>query len=96
VRRRIKQGKVKAEHEILHGILPLLERIAQDDAVAAVIPARIRKMKHSSGGVPFLTVQAPTVTGVKLAAHASGAIQEIFVITTGRDALVKQIGDRMS
>lgn len=84
---------VKREHDIIEGLLPLLEKIAAHPAVDAVIPGRIRVTQSNAPGLR-LRLQARTVSGLKLGARAQSLAQEVFVVTNRPDlvesALVKQ------
>ncbi|MEM2925801.1 MAG: DUF2103 domain-containing protein [Methanocellales archaeon] len=82
--------KVKRQHGIIKGILPLLERISKIEGVKKVVPAAIFPAA-SSTGKPRITLQRETVSGFKLLAHSSGAVQEIFLVVTKEKRLdVKQ------
>ena len=75
----IKRG-VKRQHDILEGILSILEDIAKMDGVKKVIPAKISYSPGRSIKQPSIKFQIETVSGFKLLAHSKGAIQEIFVV----------------
>ncbi len=71
---------VKREHGIVEGLLPVLERIAAEPGVDAVIPGRIRVTRSNTPGLK-VRLQARTVTGFKLGARAQSLAQEVFVVT---------------
>lgn len=73
----IKRG-VKRQHDIIDGILPILEKIAKIDGVKKVIPAKIFYSPNRSIR-QTLKIQREIVSGFKLMAHSKGAIQEIFI-----------------
>jgi hypothetical protein len=74
---------VKREHALIPGLSGALEPIAALPCVSVCIPGRIRRTRARPG--PFLTAQADTPDGLKLAAHGKGNVQEVFVITSDRD-----------
>jgi len=72
--------KVKRQHSVLDGMLPLLEKIGKIEGIKRVIPARIsyspkRKVDYE------IKIQRKTITGLKLLVHNKGGIQEVFLIT---------------
>ena len=78
----IKRG-VKRKHNIIQGMLPLLEQIAKIEGIKKVIPAKISYSSNRVITQPIIKFQRETVPGFKLMAHSKGAIQEIFVIVDG-------------
>lgn len=82
-----KVGRLKLEHSTLQGLPEALALVVSWPEVSSCFPGRIRRTKPQ--GRPqhrsFLTVQAPTSTGLKLVAHGSGAVQEVFVVTNEPD-----------
>ena len=79
---------VKREHNIIHGLLPVLEEIGASPLVSAVIPGRIRVTQGNISGVK-LRVQTRTVTGIKLGARSGNAAQEVFIVTSAPDDVVE-------
>ena len=77
---------VKREHGIVEGLLPILERIAAQSGVDAVIPGRIRVTRSNNPGLK-VRLQARTVTGFKLGARAQSLAQEVFVVTSSAEAV---------
>ncbi len=75
----IKRG-VKRQHQIINGILPLLEQTAKIEGVKKVIPTIISYSPTRNIRQPELRFQRETVSGFKLSAHSKGGIQDIFVI----------------
>lgn len=71
---------VKRQHEIIDGILPLLENIAKIDGVKKVNPGKISYSPKRGISQPYIKIQRRTITGFKLIAHSKGAVQEIFII----------------
>lgn len=75
----IKRG-VKRKHNIIEGILPLLEEIAKIEGVKKVVPALISYSPMRGINQPRIKLQRETVSGFKLLAHGRGSIQEIFIV----------------
>jgi len=71
---------VKRQHQIIDGILPLLEKISKIDGVKKVNPGKISYSPKRGISQPTLKIQRRTITGFKLLAHSKGAVQEIFVV----------------
>jgi hypothetical protein len=71
---------IKRQHEIIEGLLPLLEKIAKIEGVKKVIPAKIAYSPKCAIYQPMIKIQRKTITGFKLLAHSKGAVQEIFVV----------------
>ncbi len=77
---------VKRQHQIIDGILPVLEKISEIDGVKKVNPGKISYSPKRGIYQPMLKIQRQTITGFKLIAHSKGAIQEIFVVVKGGKA----------
>lgn len=90
--RYVKRG-VKRQHQIVEGILEVLEVIAKIDGVKKVIPAKISYSPKRSIGQPNVKFQRYTISGFKLIAHSKGAVQEIFVVVdeTKKDEVENKI-----
>jgi len=86
VKPRHRVAGVKREHGIVEGLLPILERIAAQSGVDAVIPGRIRVTRSNNPGLK-VRLQARTVTGFKLGARAQSLAQEVFVVTRQPDVV---------
>lgn len=80
--RYIKRG-VKRQHQVIEGVLPILEEIAKVDGVKKVVPAIISYSPRRSISQPNIKFQRETISGFKLIAHSKGAVQEIFVAVDG-------------
>lgn len=78
----IKHG-VKRQHQIIDGILPILENIAKIEGVKKVVPAVISYSPKRSINGPEMRFQRETISGFKLSAHGKGTIQDIYVIIDG-------------
>ncbi len=83
---RYRVNGVKREHGIVAGLLAVLEEIAAQPGVDAVIPGRIRVTQSNAPGLK-LRLQARTVTGFKLGARAQSLAQEVFVVTRQAEAV---------
>lgn len=78
----IKRG-VKRKHNIIQGILPLLEEIAKIEGVKKIVPSVISYSPARSISQVRLRFQREVISGFKLLAHRKGYIQDIFVIVDG-------------
>lgn len=89
---RYRHRKIKREHTIIEGLLPVLEKISEIDAVQSITPGRINQ--RSRTGRPGLFFQYETETGLKLIGRSPTAVQEVFVVTDAPkdvlDALIAQ------
>ncbi len=87
----LKRG-VKRQHDIIEGVLELLESIAKLDGVKKVVPAVINYSPKRGIKQPFLSVSRDTITGIKVLAHSKGKVQEVFIICdTGNIEEIKKI-----
>lgn len=82
-----RKNGVKRDHRMIQGLEAALAPVTNLDCVSACIPGRMRQARSRAGA--FLTAQADTPDGLKLAAHGKGIIQDVFVITTDREAVRK-------
>lgn len=80
---KFRQGKIKREHSIIPGLLPLLEALAECPHVQTVIPGPIGPGATSRGRE--LTFQYFTDTGLKLLGKNGDAIQEVFLVSADKD-----------
>jgi len=81
---KFRQGKIKREHTIIPGLLPLLEATAACPQVQTVIPGPIAPGPSPAG--PNLTFQYFTETGCKLLGKNGDAVQEVFLVTSAPEA----------
>lgn len=86
---RYRQGKIKREHTIIDGLLPLLEQMARFEAVTSITPGRIRP--RSRPGDPAVTFQYVTESGLKLLARSHTAIQEVFIVTSDPETTLARL-----
>ena len=81
---------VKREHHVVEGLVRVLEAIAAQPGVDAVIPGRIRVTQSNNPGLK-VRLQARTVTGFKLGARAQSLAQEVFVVTRDPDGVEERL-----
>ncbi len=79
-----RRGGVKQQHSILPGIRKKLQKIAACPYVQAVTPGRISSAAGSQE--PVVVFQYFQASGMKLIGKVPGAVQEIFVVSSQRDA----------
>jgi len=89
MRLRAHQNKLKIEHSILDGLRAVLERLAADPDIRAIIPGVIRPVRDAKGAVR-IRVTVPVQNGWKAIALASGARQELFISTALGQAELEQ------
>jgi len=89
MRLRANQNKLKIEHSILDGLRPVLERLAADPEIRAIIPGVIRPVRDAKGAVR-IRVTVPVQNGWKAIALAAGARQELFISTALDKAQLEQ------
>lgn len=80
MRLRANKDKLKIEHSIIGGLRPVLERLAEDPDIRAVIPGVIRPVRDAKGAVR-IRITVPVQNGWKAIALAAGARQELFIST---------------
>lgn len=85
---------VKREHSIINGLLPVLEQIAAQPTVSAVIPGRISVTR---GGTPTLRLRRgpATMTGFKLTARRGTTAQEVFIVTTEPEKVIAYLANEV-
>ncbi|NLY30651.1 MAG: hypothetical protein GX047_08485 [Firmicutes bacterium] len=79
-----RRGGVKQQHSIIPGIRKRLQKIAACPYVQAVTPGRIFSATGSQE--PVVVFQYFQATGMKLIGKIPGAVQEIFVVSSQREA----------
>ncbi len=91
MKHRAKSSKIKYQHRMIQGLRSYLEKELEPLAyVKSIFPAEI---KHTKKHLPGLRIrfQYETKTGAKLLAFASGAVQEVFIVTNNVEALKKKL-----
>ncbi|NLA57940.1 MAG: hypothetical protein GX855_03420 [Firmicutes bacterium] len=79
-----RRGGVKQQHSIIPGIRKRLQKIAACPYVQAVTPGRISSATGSQE--PVIVFQYFQASGMKLIGKVPGAVQEIFVVSSQREA----------
>ncbi|NMB45405.1 MAG: hypothetical protein GX998_03215 [Firmicutes bacterium] len=79
-----RRGGVKQQHSIVPGIRKRLQKIAACPYVRAVTPGRISAAVGSQQ--PMIVFQYFQKTGMKLSGKVPGAVQEIFVVSSNKEA----------
>lgn len=75
------KGRLVWNHSThLPGLIPILERLTEQDGIGTVTPARIGKTRSN---IPTMTlkVSVPIRGGFKLIARKGKTFQEVFVLT---------------
>ena len=85
-----RKAGVKREHSTLDGLPRVLESVAEQSGVGAVIPGRIRVTQSNSPGLK-LKLQARTMTGFKIGARSQSLAQEVFVVTSEADSVEERL-----
>lgn len=78
--------KVKQEHSIIGELLPVLHQISECPDVSAIIPGRVKVGRGSAG--LMLRMATVTESGIKLNAVSRRSVQEVFITTPDRDAVL--------
>ena len=81
-------AKIKVQHHVLSQIRPALTEIASWPEVDGLIPGVIRPKKGPSTG---LSLQYRTQAGFKLIARSGGAAQEVFVVTSHPEEVIRRL-----
>ncbi|HYF94965.1 MAG TPA: DUF2103 domain-containing protein [Symbiobacteriaceae bacterium] len=81
--KKYRAGKIKREHSVIERVWPILERMAECDLIASIIPGPISPLNAKGLEVTF---QRFTETGLRLLAKNGSAVQEVWVVTDAKDA----------
>lgn len=84
--KRKRKGKIKREHSIIYGLLPILEQVAEWDEVKTIMPGRISRTAKAVSVIHLR--QAPSLAGIKLIAHGNGVVQEVFLTSSQPEDLI--------
>lgn len=81
--------KLKYEHNMIRDLRAFLESIESWPEIQGIIPGAIRPIR-STGALQF-HIQYDTSSGIKCLAKSGTAVQEVFLITTDRNALRERL-----
>lgn len=81
--KKYRAGKIKREHSVIEKLWPQLERIAACDLIDSIIPGPISPLNAKGFEITF---QRFTETGLRLLAKNGSAVQEVYAITTQKEA----------
>jgi hypothetical protein len=81
--KKYRAGKIKREHHVIERVWPVLERMAECELIASIIPGPISPLNARGFEVTF---QRFTDTGLRLLAKNGSAVQEVWVVTDAKDA----------
>ena len=91
MKHRAKSSKIKYEHRMIRGLRSFLEEELEPlEYVKAIFPGEIKRTKSVR---PRFKVRFKysTKTGAKLLVYGSGAVQEVFVVTSDVEALREKL-----
>lgn len=80
--KKYRAGKIKREHSVIERVWPVLERMAECDLIASIIPGPISPLNAKGFEVTF---QRFTDTGLRLLAKNGSAVQEVYVVADARE-----------
>lgn len=80
-----RHGKIKREHTVIEKVWPVLEKIAECEAVTTIIPGPISRLR--SRGLEF-TFQRFTETGLRLLAKNGSAVQEVYLVAPQKESVL--------
>jgi hypothetical protein len=86
--KKYRAGKIKREHTVIEKVWPVLERIADCDLIASVIPGPISPLNSKGFEVTF---QRFTDTGLRLLAKNGSAVQEVWVVASEKEAALQYL-----
>lgn len=78
-------SKIKTRHGLIPGLLKFLKKIEDWEEITAINPGVITQRRSSGRFV--LRVQYCTESGVKCIARSGNAVQEVFFVSSGAEAL---------
>ena len=90
-------GRLVLTHSTyLQGLIPILQKLIQDENVKTITPGVINKAKGRCQ-VLKLKVSTRLMGGFKLVARKGSGVQEVFVITTlNKEGLVNKIASLLT
>jgi hypothetical protein len=89
--KKYRAGKVKREHSVIERLWPVLEEMAECDAISSIIPGPISAQRSKGFEITF---QRFTETGIRLLAKNGNAVQEIWVVASDPQAALDWLADR--
>ena len=91
MKHRAKSSKIKYQHHMIAGLRKFLEEELEPlEEVQSIFPGRIQRTKGAHSGLK-IRVQYVTQTGIKLIAHGSSVVQEVFVVTPQPEKLKEKL-----
>ncbi len=90
MRLRANQNKLKIEHSIIGGLRPVLDRLAESDAIRLIVPGVIKTVRDARGPVK-IRVTVPVQNGWKAIALSAGSRQELFISTPAPQAELERL-----
>lgn len=88
--KKYRAGKIKREHSVIERVWPVLERMAECDLIASIIPGPISPLNSRGFEVTF---QRFTETGLRLLAKNGSAVQEVYVVADAKDAALAWLAE---
>lgn len=77
-----KSGRLVWNHSThINGLIPILERLCNQDSIQTITPGEIRRVRGHSPHMQ-LRVSVPIRGGFKIIARHGKTVQEVFVLTT--------------
>jgi hypothetical protein len=86
-----RDGKIKREHTVIERVWPVLEQMATCETITSIIPGPISRLNTKGFEVTF---QRFTETGLRLLAKNGSAVQEVYVVTTAKEATLQWLADQ--
>ena len=79
---REKNGRLVWNHSThINGLIPILERLCNQDSIQTITPGEIRRVRGHSPHMQ-LRVSVPIRGGFKVIARQGKTVQEVFILTT--------------
>lgn len=90
MRHRANSSKIKYEHRMIPGLREFLEKIENWQEIKTIIPGKIKSVKTAFSNLIFVC-QYETATGFKCFAKSKRSIQEVFIVTNNKKALIARL-----
>jgi len=88
--KKYRAGKIKREHSVIEKLWPVLEHMAECDLIDSIIPGPISPLNAKGFEVTF---QRFTETGLRLLGKNGSALQEIYVVSDAKEAVLSWLHD---